>query len=275
MFIYDKLELATEVKKCYEHNGKIYAILNNTVFYPESGGQNSDVGTIGTANVLSVFKYEEDILHEIDGVVSGDVYCKVNETVRYNNSLLHTAQHLFSAIFEMSGYDTTSFSMKGNYFTIDIVEKLNRLELDKFENKINDCIRKGNRVEGRYYNHEIDTDINISNTLYEVDKIRLVIIENIEKNICGGTHVENISEIKYLKIIKFKYSGNKTRVDVMIGSDAINYINNSYNIYYDIVKLINQNDVDTYSYIESKLKENKKIGKKLQKLEKSLLNDKK
>lgn len=270
MFIYDKMSNEADVIECYEHNDSIYAILSETVFYPEGGGQISDIGLIGDASVLSVFKYDNKIVHEIDQKVSGRVVCSVDEKYRYKNSRLHSAQHLLSAVFEANGYDTTSFSMKANSFTIDIVKKVSREEIDENENQINQLIRKQLPIKSRSYEPSIDSDVDVSGYEFDISDIRIVEIEGLEKNVCGGTHVSNTSEIEYLKVIGFKYSGEKTRIDVLIGDDAINYVNECFNEYNKIVKLINQNKLDSYTYIENKLKENKKLAKQVSKLEKRI-----
>lgn len=273
MFIYDKLELRTNVKECYEHNSKIYVILEETVFYPASGGQCCDIGLINDIAVVDVFKYNDEIIHQVEDVIAGEVYCIVNEKVRWMNSLLHSAQHLLSAVFENNGYDTTSFSMKDNYFTIDVTTKVTRDILDDMELQINLLIREGRNIYSRLYSDAIDTDIDTENLSFDLSSMRIVVIESLEKNICGGTHINNIKEIEFLKIIKFKYVGSKTKLEVMIGRDAILYVNEYFNKYTDIIKLVNQNNENVYDYIENKLKDNKKMCKKLSKLEKGLLDE--
>lgn len=273
MFIYDKLELETVVEECYEHEGNIYVVLKDTVFYPEGGGQKCDVGMIDSFNVLSVFKRDGKIIHCVDEEVSGNVLCVVNKDVRYMHSKLHTAQHLLSAVFVNSGYETTSLSMKDNYYTIDIIGKVSREVLDENEKEINKLIRDKLEVITRSYDSNIDSELDISYLGVDERLVRVVIIDNLDKNICGGTHINNLSELQFLKIVSYKYSGEKTRIDVMIGEEAIDYVNNCFNEYCSIVKLINQVDVDAYSYIENKLKEHKKFKKQLSNIEKRNRNE--
>lgn len=132
--MYEKLEITSNVLKCYEHNNEIYVVLDNSPFYPEGGGQKCDLGKIGEATVLDVFKHDGEIVHKVDQKVVGEVLCSVDESIRLRHSLLHSAQHLLSAVFERGGYDTTSFAMKDDHFTIDITSKVSREVIDQYEN---------------------------------------------------------------------------------------------------------------------------------------------
>ncbi|MFV0499308.1 MAG: hypothetical protein ACK5NF_04655 [Bacilli bacterium] len=274
MLDYQNTSLKTEVLECYEKDNKIFVILSKTVFYPKSGGQLCDMGTIDDANVLYVFKKNNIIIHEVDKMLSGTVHCILDLNRRYNNSKLHTSQHLLSAIFEKNGFNTESFVMKDNCFSIDVTSKITREEIDCCENEINDLIFEGRRVLTRPYNKDQDIDLHISDQDINMSTIRVVCIEDLEKNMCGGTHVLNINKIRFLKIIKFKYNNHKTRLEVIIGDNAIKYLSKCFNEYCSILRLINQNEVSAYNYIESKLKDNKKFQKTIKKQEKVINGNK-
>ncbi len=272
MFIDNREELTTNVVDCYEYNNKVFVILTDTIFYPLSGGQLPDTGMIDDAYVLDVFYHDSNIVHQVSKAVTGEVECKLNIDVRYQHSLIHSAQHLFSAVVESSGVDTTSFAMKDDCFTIDILKIISREELNEFEKEINAKIRKGAKMYSRQYDTTQDQDIDCSYLDVDLEQVRLVIIEGIDKNPCGGTHIENISEIDYFKIVKHKYMGDKTRITALIGDNAIDYVNTYFDHYNEIIKMLNQKEDNIYSYIEQKLKDNKKMQKTIKKLEKQLKN---
>lgn len=269
----DKLyEITTKVVDCYKEDGKIYAILDETVFFPASGGQNADRGTIDNAVVMDVFKKEGQIIHQISEVIAGEVKCILDVDARNLHSRLHSSQHLLSAVIEKCGIETTSFMMSENSFSIDVLKKVSRKELDEFEKQINQAIRAGINIESRLYNKSIDKDVDIKDFVMDENEIRLVIIEGIEKNVCGGTHVKNTLEIEFLKIVKFKYSGEKTRLTVYIGELAQDIVNEKFNTCLEIEKIVNQPNEDLCVVIENKLKESKKMSKKIKKLEKQCQN---
>lgn len=271
MFINDKKSLKTTVVDCYSNKGKIYAILENTIFYPTGGGQNNDLGSIGDAKVLDVFYFENNIVHLIDNEISGEVECTLDFERRYNNSLLHTAQHLFSAVVECTGIETHSFSMKDDSFSIDVLKALSKDELNVFENQINELIRSGRSVEIRNYDESMDSEVDVSH-LENKDEIKLVIIEDLDKNPCGGTHVDNISEIKYFKIVRWKYNNDSVRITAYISDKAIEYVNRYFDNYNQVIKIINQQEENAVEYIENKLKELKKLQKEYKKLSKKVEN---
>ncbi len=272
MLFLNKSEILTKVVDCYTHNNDIYVILVDTIFYPQSGGQNCDKGKIANADVLDVFYYEDKIVHKISKEVFGEVHCILDDSVRYNNSMLHTAQHLFSAIVESDKIITNSFSMKANSFSIDVHSPLTKQELNTYENKINSAIRSGAKIIVRNYDSNLDSELDISYLNVEAKDVRLVIIDGYDKNPCGGTHLKDISELSYFKIVKYKYNNDVVRITAIVGFDAINYTNKCFDDFQTIVKILNQQESDVVGYIENKLKENKKLQKQVKKLEKQVRN---
>lgn len=160
--------------------------------------------------------------------------------------------------------------MKDDYFVIDIVKKVSREELDNFEKKINEYIRQGINYTIRNYDEVIDSDVDLAGYDIELENLKLVVLEGVEKNICGGTHINNTKELKYLKIARYKYMGEKTRINAYIGNEAIDLVNKYFNEFVEIVKLVNRPEEEIYTVIENKMKESKKLAKQLKKMEKQL-----
>ncbi len=272
MITLHKNEILTKVLECYTYNDQIYAILADTIFYPTSGGQNCDKGMIGNAEVLDVAYHNDVIVHQVSEAVSGEVKCVLDVNTRYKHSLLHSAQHLFSAVVESDKIITNSFAMKDNSFSIDVLKALSKDDLNDYENKINAAIRNGAQIIIRNYDKSLDSELDISYLNVDEASVRLVIIDGLDKNPCGGTHVDNISEIKYFKIVKWKYNNDSVRITALIGDDAINYANQCYDNFHQVVKVVNQPEDNVVEYIENKLKDYKKLQKELKKLKKQVGN---
>ncbi len=267
-----KSHIKTNVKDCYFLNESFFVELEHTIFYPTSGGQSHDSGYINNCRVLDVFYDDDKIIHKIDKPVSGCVSCTLDLKVRFKNSALHTAQHLFSAIALQENIETDSFSMTDNSFSIDVIGQHTKQKLNQLENLVNKAIRDGAKVYSRKYDANKDSLICTSKINKPKNQINLVIIEGYDKNACGGTHLENIKLLEYFKIIKWKNYKDRVRIKVLIGNDAINYVNDFFDNYNQVIKLVNQPQENVLEFIENKLKENKKLQKQQKRMLKQVTN---
>ena len=96
--------------------------LDRSAFYPTSGGQPFDIGSIAGVAVLDVVDEEDRIAHKLAGVVNaGAVECAVDWNRRFDHMQQHTGQHLLSAVFEEAFHlKTVSFHLGAESATIDI-----------------------------------------------------------------------------------------------------------------------------------------------------------
>src|SRR5690348_12263695 len=96
--------------------------LDRTAFYPSSGGQPFDLGSLGGARVIDVVDEGERIAHLLDQPLSAaDVRGSVDWDRRYDHMQQHSGQHLLSAVFiETFGMDTVSFHLGQETSTIDL-----------------------------------------------------------------------------------------------------------------------------------------------------------
>ena len=88
-------------------------LLDQTAFYPTSGGQPNDLGLLGEATVLDVRDEDEEVVHIVDREMEpGRVTGCVNWPRRFDHMQQHTGQHLLSAMFqERFGLPTVSFHL--------------------------------------------------------------------------------------------------------------------------------------------------------------------
>lgn len=201
-----------------------YVILDKTGFYPESGGQPNDSGTLNNVKVLQVTK-RDDIKHvlEKNDFKQGDnVHGVIDWDKRYKHCRMHSAQHLLSAIVfdkynavtagNQIGYDRSRidfFPFKADKEIVDYLTKeFNRLVDEGLE--IN--IRNIKREEMMKIISERKSVL--FNKLPEnIEEVRVVEIKNFDRVPCAGTHVRNTKEIGYINIISTENKGkDKTRI---------------------------------------------------------------
>lgn len=202
-----------------------FVVLEDTIFYPKSGGQPHDVGTISvngeTYNVVFVGQFKGAISHEVDriGLKVGDkVSCVVDWNRRYNLMRMHTAAHVLARII----HDETGANTSGNQLDID----KSRIDFN-FENydkeqvlacfdKANELIRNGCVVEKTFMKKEDALKIPgfagpSPHLMKDISELRVVDIKGLDVQPCGGTHLDNISEIKGVEFVKADNKGASNR----------------------------------------------------------------
>ncbi len=202
-----------------QEEGFLLLSLNETIFYPEGGGQPSDQGEIvGEGWKIEVSKaFEKDGVIWHKGKIFGEKFPKIGESVdlfidrklRREYMEQHTAQHLLSAILEKDySLETTGFQIFEDHTKIEIPYK----GLDP-EGFIKEVEEKVNEYIGR----------NISISIYWKDEsTRIVEIPGLDVNPCGGLHVKSLGELRLLKILDFYKKNNLYwRVEFVAGNRII------------------------------------------------------
>lgn len=233
-------------------------ILDQTVFYAESGGQVGDTGEMncrgvpcrsgseqaspsaGHALVNDTQKYEGLITHYIDvksGKVNiGDIVtCEIDSQKRARTRHHHSVTHLMhSALRKVFGEMLQQAGSEVNHertrfdFTLD--KKATKEELEKIEDIVNSWIkmRLPVKVQEMSFNEAMQSGaLAFFGDKYE-DKVRVIKMatgsEIASIELCGGTHVKNTSEIKYFKIIKeSSIAAGTRRIEAVAGDVAKEY----------------------------------------------------
>jgi len=210
----------------------------NTLFYPEGGGQLADVGTISwsnqTSKVVDVQKIGDVIVHHIDGrspptgtVITGTI----DDTHRSSLSRHHTATHLIGAAArEVLGSHVwqAGASKSVDRARLDITHhrRLNRDLIGSIESTVNELIMEDHPITTKFYSRE-DADRKYGNTLYQggapkYRAIRVVKIADIDAQACAGTHVSSTSKVEAVKVLRAeRIQDGVERIEFSAGPDAI------------------------------------------------------
>jgi alanyl-tRNA synthetase len=209
------------------NNGAV--VLDRTAFYPESGGQPADRGTLGTKTVLDVQYEGEKIVHLVDGPakVGSTVEGKVDAARREDHSVHHSAQHLITTVFLRHGdYRTMTFHLGSEVATIDLTGDITPELLDEVGSQVNREVRAGRPLEVRTVTRaEFDAmDLRKKDLPEDVKEVRLVEIEGVDVAHCGGTHVNSTSEIGFVVFARTERVKNLTRLHFLAGERARKYV---------------------------------------------------
>lgn len=204
-----------------------YVVLDQTIFYPVSGGQPNDNGKLVRLSDKKEFlvdyvkKIGEDISHEITpaGLNAGDnVKCIIDWERRYKLMRYHSAAHILSAIiFKETGAKITGNQLDTAQGRIDFsIEEFDKEKLKSYEHEFNNMVAKKLPVKTFSMPKEeafkIESIFRLKNVIPDTVKdLRIVDIEGLDKQACGGTHVRNIGEIKGITITEAINKGKNNR----------------------------------------------------------------
>jgi misacylated tRNA(Ala) deacylase len=203
-----------------------FIVLDNTLFYSNSGGQPHDTGTLTTPNgvtykVVYVGKFGGKISHEVDkeGLKPGDkVHGVLDWQRRYTFMRMHTAAHLLSAIiYKKTGALITGNQLGEEKSRIDFsLEEFDRDILMQLQNEANQMIEEKLLVNTKIIpRKELETSAGLPKLAMglpeSVKEVRLVEIPGLDVQPCGGTHVKTLAEIGKIEILKAENKGKNNR----------------------------------------------------------------
>ncbi|XP_070536570.1 alanyl-tRNA editing protein Aarsd1-like [Ptychodera flava] len=212
-------------------------IVEDTVLFPEGGGQPDDRGTMNGIDVLRITRQGADAIHFVQTPL--DVGTEVHQVVdwkrRFDNMQQHTGQHLVTAIADnMYGYKTTSWAFGQEKCSIELdTPKMTDEQVAIIEDAANEAIRKCTPVIPKCYeadDKELDGIRGRGLPDDHVGLVRVITIEGIDSNMCCGTHVYNLSQLQVIKILGVeKGKKNKTNLIYLTGNRVLNYLGKCYN----------------------------------------------
>ena len=246
---------------------KFAIILEETYFYPTTGGQEHDIGTINGVDVIDVVEYNDQILHLTQKEISGDIAeCNINWKRRFDFMQQHTGQHILSeSIFKVAGYNTISSHLGEESSTIDLnCNNISQKEIAEFEVYANNIIYQNLDVKIHFISdNEVDK--------YPLRKppkftglLRIIEIDGFDFSACGGTHVKKTGEVGLIKIIKSeKIKGNATRLEFLCGQRALNDYQWKHFLFADISSTLSSTEKEIPEKVRKLINENKSLNKQI------------
>jgi misacylated tRNA(Ala) deacylase len=193
-------------------------VLDRTIFYPRGGGQAGDSGALvrgdgTTVKVSDTVKGDGRILHVADAPLeSGEaVTARIDWERRHRHMRFHTATHLLCAIVP---HPTNGCSITADYARLDfdMVEPLDRAHLER------ELARLVAEAHDTLWitDEELDAKPELVRTMSVkpprgVGRIRLLEIDGVDLQACGGTHVANTREIGALRVAKIEKKSARSR----------------------------------------------------------------
>jgi alanyl-tRNA synthetase len=212
----------------FQHHDQVAVVLDQTYFYPASGGQPCDLGTIKGINVVDVFVREADqaVVHVVEGEIWADeVQATITWHRRFDHMQQHTGQHILSQAFlRVAEAETISFHLGSESVTIDLEPAdFSPVKIELAETLANQIIWENRPVRAYFVDREQVEKLPLMRKVPALDgsKLRIVDIQEFDQSACGGTHVAHTGEIGLVKIVKLERRGDMLRVDFRCGQRAL------------------------------------------------------
>jgi alanyl-tRNA synthetase len=204
-------------------------VLDRSAFYPESGGQMADRGTLAGVAVIDVQAGEDGRVHHVleKGAalpaVGGVVHGAIDAARRRTHMALHTAQHLLSrALVEVAAAETTSSRLGETACTVDVDrDAVADAKIAEAESLVNALVDEDRPVRAWFPTaEELPTLALRRAPKAEHASVRVVDAGGFDVSPCGGTHVLRTAQIGLLRVIGTERYKGGTRVTFSAGPRA-------------------------------------------------------
>jgi alanyl-tRNA synthetase len=199
-------------------------VLDATAFYPTSGGQPHDLGTMSGARIQEVVECGEEVVHCLTGSLTGErLQCEIDWPRRFDHMQQHTGQHVLSQSFVRAAKrNTVGFHMGADYVTIDLdAEGITPQEISEAEHLANEIIYENRPIVVRIVSEAEVPALGLRKESQRTGPLRVVSVEDFDVSACGGTHVGRTGEIGSIIIRKIERVNRQARVEFVCGRRSV------------------------------------------------------
>ena len=258
-------------------------ILDKTPFYAECGGQVGDTGLIESENlkavVLNTFKVNHLSVHRVkiingEAIIGDTVSAKIDKERRQNITIHHSNAHLLqAALVKVLGDEVKQAGSQveetRTRFDFSFSRAMTHEEIVQVENLMNKWISENQKQITKVM--DVQEAINAGATAlfgekYE-DKVRMVSIGDVSKELCGGTHVGSTGEIRLTKIVsESAIAAGTRRIEAVCGDTAVKYLTEKADEVDKLAHMFKIPHTELVEKIEKISEENKSLQAEITKL---------
>jgi alanyl-tRNA synthetase len=286
-------EFDATVVSCTPDGPRWKVILNKTAFYPTSGGQPHDLGTLGDAQVVEVVDDPNaaspaaggseasnpgdphHIVHYTTAEVPArPIHGQIDWPRRLDHMQQHTAQHLLSAAFiELFGFQTVSFHLGKEISTIDLAApSVVPRQLEAAERRTNEIIFEDRPVVIRFGTAQELAESGIRKKVDREGILRVVEIEGFDRQPCGGTHLARTGQAGLILLRKLERTRERSRIEFVAGYRALAAARDDYATLTQAATLFSCALADVPAGITKNIEERRANSTAVKRLEERLAN---
>jgi alanyl-tRNA synthetase len=264
-----RAEFTANVVGRSDDGARVY--LDETAFYPTSGGQLHDTGTLGGVQVVDVVDEDDRVAHVLASPLPptpASIPGVIDWTRRFDHMQQHTGQHLLSAVFDdLFGHKTLSVHFGPDYSTLDLdADMLSRDRMIAAEERANALVAEARAVNVTF--EDAATAAGLRKPSDRPGTLRVVTIDALDRSACGGTHVRNTAEIGAVLLRSSEKVRNATRIEFVCGVRAVRRARKDFESLTRIATSLSASLDDVASLVTAqsdRLKESDNARKKLEK----------
>jgi alanyl-tRNA synthetase len=206
-------------------DGRPAVALDTTAFYPTSGGQPHDTGTLDDARVIDVVESETgDIWHVLDREIEAGrrVHGTIDRERRFDHMQQHTGQHVLSAAFDRLYHArTVGFHLGALVSTLDLSLDLAAAAFADGEAEANRIVWDDRPVGIRFVDEAEAAAMPLRKEPGRGGTLRVIDVEGYDLSACGGTHVSRTGAIGLIAVLSAERLRGGVRVEFVCGMRAL------------------------------------------------------
>jgi len=241
--------------------------LDRTAFYPTSGGQPFDLGSLGGVAVREVIDEADRIGHLLETpLVATEVQGLIDWDRRYDHMQQHTGQHLLSAVLEeLFQIRTVSFHLGTEVSTIDLdAPSLTPDQIERAEERCAEVIAQARPVHITF--EDASATLELRKASERTGTLRIVTIDGLDRSACGGSHVRSTAEITMVLTGKTEKIRGTTRLEFVCGNRALRRARADYRLLAAIGRALSVPPEQTPELLAGLIEKNKSLEKTTQRL---------
>ncbi|MFC4617561.1 DHHA1 domain-containing protein [Camelliibacillus cellulosilyticus] len=253
-----------------------YVILDRTAFYPTGGGQPCDLGTINGIAVTKVLEVDGEIRHYLEQPLLENVKQVmgiIDWRRRYDHMQQHAGQHILSAVFaDRLGCQTIAFHLGADTATIDLkTATISEEHLQSAQILANEIVFRNAPIRTKWVEEDDLKNYPLRKAPKVKENIRLVIIEDVDYNACGGTHPIRTGEVGPIQILATERNQNATRIHFICGWRAIHAFQRKQTVIKNLTNKLSSLEQELPEKVTSLLDRSNQLEKKMTEKEEALL----
>lgn len=251
--------------------------LDRTYFYPTSGGQPHDTGTLNTANVVDVVVGEHDqaVLHVLDRTLTEDaVTGRIDWPRRFDHMQHHTGQHILTQAFiRIANAETVGFHLSADTVTIDLDKPgVAPAKVTAAEDLANQIVTENRAIRTWFPTEDEISDLPLRKMPDVSGKLRVVSVDDFDVTACGGTHVARTGEIGVIKVLRVEKRGDITRIEFRCGTRALLDYRQKHDLASQLAADLTTSYTEVPAVLDKLREENKTLRKELRTVRTALLD---
>ena len=222
-------EFDAQVLACRPNADHWDVLLDRSAFYPTSGGQPYDTGTLANAQVMDVQVTDGEVWHTVTQPleVGSTVHGSINWARRFDHMQQHAGDHMIAGtLHRLMGGVTIGLHISEDVSTIDVampegVTRISDEDIRRIELEVNERIQRDVPIRCWFPDAEELKTLPLRKEPTVSEHIRIVAIGDDEMVACGGTHPPTAGQVGLVKIVSVAPARGKMRVSFLAGQRAL------------------------------------------------------